>query len=83
MCWSGTHSAICGTMTVLMRSRPNGVQTGATNFDTFTEVAFAFRVNAWVLTRAVTFALVLGLLGGAVPAWRAARMEPIEALRRR
>lgn len=61
----------------------NGVQTGATNFDTFTEIAFAFRVNAWVLTRAVTFALVLGLVGGAIPAWRAARLSPIDALRRR
>jgi len=60
----------------------NGVQTGATNFNTFTEVAFAFRVTPGVLVDAVTFALVLGLLGGAFPAWRAAGMKPIEALRR-
>jgi putative ABC transport system permease protein len=61
----------------------NGLQTGATNFNTFTEVAFAFRVTPGVLLTAVLFALALGLLGGAVPAWRAARMVPVDALRRR
>jgi ABC-type lipoprotein release transport system permease subunit len=61
----------------------NGMETGATNFATFTEVAFAFRVTPPVLATAVVFAVLLGLLGGAVPAWRAARMAPIDALRRR
>ena len=49
---------------------------------TFTEVAFAFRITPRVLVSAVVFALVLGLLGGAWPAWRAARMKPTTALRR-
>ena len=61
----------------------NGIETGATNFNTFTEVAFAFRVTPVVLMTAVTFSLVLGLFGGAIPAWRAARMVPVDALRRR
>jgi putative ABC transport system permease protein len=60
----------------------NGVETGTTNFQTFTEIAFAFKVTPTVLTQAVTFALILGLVGGAWPAWRAARMKPVEALRR-
>jgi putative ABC transport system permease protein len=60
----------------------NGLQTGATNFNTFTEVAFAFRVTPEVLLTAVVFSLVLGLLGGAAPAWRAARLPPVAALRR-
>jgi len=60
----------------------NGLETGATNFNTFTEVAFAFRVTPEVLVTAVTFSLVLGLLGGTVPAWRAARLAPVAALRR-
>ena len=60
----------------------NGVSTGTTNFQTFTEVAFAFRVTPRVLFSAVSFALLLGLLGGAWPAFRAARMTPTEALRR-
>ncbi len=60
----------------------NGIETGTTNFATFTEIAFAFRVTPEVLTTAISFALILGLLGGAWPAWRASRMNPVEALRR-
>ncbi len=61
----------------------NGIETGTMNFQTFSELQFAFRVTPAVLATAVIFALVLGLLGGALPAWRAARMTPTEALRRR
>jgi putative ABC transport system permease protein len=60
----------------------NGVETGTSNFQTFTEVAFAFRITPVVLLTAAVFSLILGLLGGAWPAWRAARMTPTEALRR-
>lgn len=60
----------------------HGVETGTTNFNTFTEVAFAFRITPEVLLTAALFSLLLGLLGGAWPAWRAARMTPTEALRR-
>lgn len=60
----------------------HGAETGTMNFNTFTEVAFAFRVTPRVLATAVGFSLLLGLLGGAWPAWRAARMRPTEALRR-
>jgi ABC-type antimicrobial peptide transport system permease subunit len=34
-----------------------------------------------VLAIAISFALMLGLLGGAWPAWRAARLKPTAALR--
>jgi ABC-type antimicrobial peptide transport system permease subunit len=60
----------------------HGTDTGTMNFQTFTEVAFAFRITPEVLLKAVFFALVLGLLGGAWPALRAARMRPTQALRR-
>jgi ABC-type antimicrobial peptide transport system permease subunit len=60
----------------------NGVETGTTNFSTFSEVAFAFRTTPWVLSIAVLFSMLLGLLGGAIPALRAAGMKPTEALRR-
>ena len=61
----------------------NGIETGTTNFNTFTEVAFAFRITPMVLISAISFSLVLGVLGGALPAWRAAHMEPTQAMRRR
>ncbi|MBK6941929.1 MAG: ABC transporter permease [Planctomycetes bacterium] len=60
----------------------NGIETGTSNFATFTEVAFAFKITPQVLTSAVIFSLVLGLLAGAWPAWKAAMMKPTEALRR-
>ena len=59
----------------------NGVRAGTMNFQTFTEMAFAFRVTPLVLGIAISFSLMLGLLGGAWPAWRAARLKPTLALR--
>lgn len=60
----------------------NGIETGTMNGNTFSEVAFAFRVNGTVLSSAVMFSLVLGVLGGLWPALRACRMKPTQALRR-
>ena len=73
---------IGGAVGCLIALPLNGISTGTTNFQTFTEVAFAFRVTPFVLVCSVSFALLLGLLGGAWPAFRAARMTPTEALRR-
>ena len=60
----------------------NGLETGTMNFQTFTEMTFAFRVTWQLLVLAVIFSLALGLLGGAWPAWRAARLRPTHAMRR-
>jgi putative ABC transport system permease protein len=60
----------------------NGIDTGTMNFQTFTEMTFAFRVTPGILANAVVFSLVLGLIGGAWPAFRAARLRPTHAMRR-
>lgn len=74
---------LCGGLVGILMALPlNGVRTGTTNFQTFTELAFAFRVTPQVLTTAVCFSVLLGLLGGAWPAWRAARLKPSIAMRR-
>jgi putative ABC transport system permease protein len=75
----GIMGGVVGALIVLPL---NGIQTGAMNFQTFTEVAFAFRVTPQILLGAIIFAAMLGILGGAIPAWRAARMRPTEAMRR-
>lgn len=61
----------------------NGIETSTTNFQTFTDVSFGFRVTPDLLVISVLFSLVLGVCGGAWPAFRAAMMKPTEALRRR
>jgi putative ABC transport system permease protein len=72
-----------GALGCLLALPVNGIETGTTNWNTFTEVAFAFRVTPGVLASAVIFSMLLGLLGGCIPAWKAARLQPTEALRRR
>jgi putative ABC transport system permease protein len=71
-----------GLVGCLMALPFNGIKAGTMNFQTFTEMAFAFRVTPGVLAIAMFFSLVLGVLGGAVPAWRAARLRPTAAMRR-
>jgi putative ABC transport system permease protein len=75
----GIAGALIGLALVLPL---NGIETGTTNFQTFTEATFAFRITPMLLLEATLFALVLALVGGAAPAWKAARLLPTHALRR-
>ena len=75
----GLVGGIIGCLLVLPL---NGLQTGTMNWKTFTETAFAFRVDASLLATAVVVSIVLGLVSGLVPAWRASRLKPVEAMRR-
>jgi putative ABC transport system permease protein len=59
----------------------NGYQTSTMNFQTFSQVAFAFRVTPQLLMWGLTYALLMGLVGGMLPAIRAARLPIPSALR--
>jgi putative ABC transport system permease protein len=59
----------------------NGYQTSTMNFSTFSQVAFAFRVTPQLLTLGLSYALLMGLVGGLFPAVRAARLPIPSALR--
>ncbi len=59
----------------------NGYQTSTMNFQTFSQVAFAFRVTPELLAMGLTYALIMGLIGGLFPAIRAARLPIPVALR--
>jgi putative ABC transport system permease protein len=59
----------------------NGYQTSTMNFQTFSQVAFAFRVTPQLLMLGLVYALAMGLVGGLFPAIRAARLPIPSALR--
>src|SRR5690606_4832579 len=59
----------------------DGYQTSTINWQSFSQVAFAFRVTPQLLVQGLVCAVVMGLLGGLLPAIRAARLPIVTALR--
>lgn len=59
----------------------DGYETATMNFQSFSQIAFAFAVTPQLLLQALFYSVVMGLLGGLFPAWRAARLPVVTALR--
>jgi putative ABC transport system permease protein len=59
----------------------DGYQTSTMNFQSFSQVAFAFAVTPQLLGTALIYSLLMGLVGGLLPAIRAARLPVVTALR--
>ena len=59
----------------------DGYQAATMNFQTFSQVTFAFSVTAPLVFTAVIGAAILGIIGGLLPAIRAARLPIASALR--
>lgn len=75
---------LCGTGGVLgagLALFANGIQTGTTSFDTFSDVSFAFTITPGLMAQGIAFSLIMGLLGGFLPAWRASRIPLTEAMK--
>ena len=51
------------------------------NFQTFSELAFSFTLSAEIVWQALLFSVVMGFVGGVLPALRASRMKIVDALR--
>jgi putative ABC transport system permease protein len=51
------------------------------NFVTFSEIAISFRAAPSVFVSALLFSVIMGLVGGLIPAIRASRVSPVEAMR--
>jgi len=72
---------IGGLIGCLLALPINGITTSTTNFASFSEVAFQFRVTPTILLIGLAVSAVLGFVGGLVPAWRASRQRLSSALR--
>ena len=59
----------------------NGLTTSTMNFQTFSNLAFAFKITPELLVKGIVFALTMGLIGGLLPAVRAATGPVATALR--
>jgi putative ABC transport system permease protein len=74
-------SLVGGVMGLGAASLMQTVNISTVNIQTFSELAFQFRLTPVIAFEALIFALAMGLLGGFIPAWRAARLKIIDCLR--
>jgi putative ABC transport system permease protein len=74
--------ALAGGLLGCLAALPlNGFTTGTINWQTFSHLAFAFKVTPDLLLAGIVFALLMGVIGGVPPAVRAARLPVAVALR--
>jgi putative ABC transport system permease protein len=73
-------SVVGGVLGCLIALPANGI-TSAAGGANFAEVAFAFRISGLSLGIGMTLAVLMGIAGGMLPAFRAARLPITSALR--
>jgi ABC-type antimicrobial peptide transport system permease subunit len=66
---------------ILLALPLNFVSTGTSNFNTFSEIAFNFRVTPDLMLAALIFGAGIGLVGSLLPSIRASRFKIVDALR--
>jgi len=74
-------SGVGGVIGLALASLMQVVDVSTVNFQTFAELAFQFRLTPRIAVQTLVFALGMGLVGGFIPAWRAARMNIVDCLR--
>jgi len=72
---------IGGIVGLFLASFMQVITVSTMNFQTFSELAFSFTLTPGIIVQAIGFSLVMGLLGGVLPALRASRMKIVDALR--
>lgn len=70
-----------GVLGCLLAFPMNGFSTGTGQTQSFSEIAFSFRITPDIVRGGILFALVMGVIGGLLPALRGARMTISSALR--
>ena len=74
-------SLLGGILGCLLVLPLNDFTTGIGSFTTFSEFTFNFRITPAIMLTGITFAVVLGIIGGLFPAGAAARKEILTALK--
>jgi ABC-type antimicrobial peptide transport system permease subunit len=74
-------SFLGGVIGVAASSLMSFVGVSTTNWDTFAELAFSFTISPPIVLQGLAFAVVMGLVGGFLPAVRASRLKIVDALR--
>jgi putative ABC transport system permease protein len=72
---------IGGVLGILFALPMHGYSTGTLSFETFSETVFQFRITPALAGRGLVFAVMVGLAGSLLPAWRASRLPVIAALK--
>jgi putative ABC transport system permease protein len=74
-------AVIGGLVGCLLAVPMHGYSTGTGQTQSFSEIAFDFRMTPAIAVSGLVFAAVMGLIGGLLPAFRAARLPITSALR--
>jgi ABC-type antimicrobial peptide transport system permease subunit len=70
-----------GLLGILLSSLLQFITISTTNWNTFSELAFSFKLSPPIVVQALIFAVIMGVVGGFLPSTRASRMKIVEALR--
>lgn len=74
-------SLVGGLIGLFAASWMQTVDISTTNFQTFSELAFQFKLTPTIVLQTLLFSLFMGFTGGFIPSWQAARMKIIDCLR--
>ena len=74
-------SLLGGLIGVLLILPLNGLESGIGNNVTFSQTGFDFRITPTIITFGMTFACIMGMLGGLLPARTASKADILNALR--
>jgi ABC-type lipoprotein release transport system permease subunit len=74
-------AAVGGVAGLAAASFLQAITISTTNFQSFAELAFSFALTPAIAAASLAFALAMGLIGGFLPAVKAARMAIVDALR--
>lgn len=74
-------ASVGGAIGIACASLMQFLSFSTTNFQSFSELAFGFLLTPQIVVRALIFSLFMGIIGGFLPAMRAARMKIVDSLR--